>query len=593
MRSTLLPIALLALVGCGSLDIPAVETAADVCDTTVPSLSWSEVEDAAYEVTISRDGGAEEVFQVDAGTTTWSPSGPLAAGTWSWSVRAVTVKKEGEPSAAGTLVVKPTPGSPETSGETEICESDSLTLTATGDGTITWTSPADEAIEGATLDYSGNSAGEWLVTATVDGCVSAPTAVNVSLLDDELSVVQESTKDFSDNTNDSVLVEADQVALAFAEPDVGDGRDGRLSPTSDIELISGEYDYSAINIPEGVTVRVVGDAPLILRSTSDVVIAGWLDVSGDSGTDGITFSTHGLGGEGIAGGADGGDGVYEGSAALGNAGEGVGGGVAGNAWSGGGGAAHATPGFDAHGDEMVAAYGDPTLSEGLAGSGGGGGSGGNRCGSGGGGGGGGFVHITAPAISIAATGSLSVNGGDGGSDGSGSCGGGGGGSAGAVYLVASTVTVGEGGSISARGGVGGASSSSAVYNSIGADGADGRIRIDSANFTAADGTILPEVGLQAQPRVASGSTTAAVVGDRVCSWGTLSYDSEAPAGTRIVVDVLDDRGAVLAGDIAAGTDLSGIGALDGLQALDVRATLEGDTAQTPLLFSWGVDYTGR
>ena len=121
----------------------------------------------------------------------------------------------------------------------------------------------------------------------------------------------------------------------------GDGRDGALRPTADITLDTTSngagWSYTAIDIPAGVTVRLIGDRPAILRSQGAVRIAGRLVADGFLNNG----QTPGRGGPGgYAGGSPG------------RSGQGPGGGRGGLISIGGGrvvvpgAGAHQTPGFN-------------------------------------------------------------------------------------------------------------------------------------------------------------------------------------------------------------------------------------------------------
>ncbi len=280
----------------------------------------------------------------------------------------------------------------------------------------------------------------------------------------------------------------------------GTGVDGAYLATTNTTLAGGTYNYTTFTINSGATVDVTGTQPLIIYCTGAVSINGNLGARGGNGTPGITFSAAGTGAIGIAGGANGGDGYYSTSLGPVNGTAGAGpGGVnnQGGAWSGGGGAGYSAAGgstLNSSGGMGGPTYGTANIAGLEAGSGGGGGSGGFSCGSGGGGAGGGLIYISAGgAITIGATGAISVNGGNGGSDGTGNCGGGGGGSGGSIVLRTPTMT--NNGSLQANGGTGGASAVNyAPYWGQGANGSVGRIRLDYNGSLLGTGTLSPVVG---------------------------------------------------------------------------------------------------
>jgi hypothetical protein len=260
---------------------------------------------------------------------------------------------------------------------------------------------------------------------------------------------------------------------------IGDGSDGVFHATVDTNLASGTYNYTSFTIDAGVTVSTTGTSALVIQCTNTVTINGAFEVNGANGTDGVKFTSAGIGAIGVAGGGNGGDGVSPSSpGSAGIDGGNTGGGVAGLDWTGGGGGGYANTGGStggATGGFGGITYGTSNLAGLEAGSGGGGGSGGNNCGSGGGGAGGGVIVINAQAIAIGAAGVLSSNGGDGGS--TISCGGGGAGSGGALLISAPSIT--HDGIISAAGGAGGASQLAGdPFYGVGGVGSEGRIRID-------------------------------------------------------------------------------------------------------------------
>jgi hypothetical protein len=76
-----------------------------------------------------------------------------------------------------------------------------------------------------------------------------------------------------------------------------------------------------------------------------------------------------------------------------------------------------------------------------------------------------------------------------------------------------------------------------------------------------------------------------------CSWGTLTYTADAPAGTDIEVDVLDATDAVIASAVPSGTDMSTL--LEGVTAVRLRATLTTMGAGVPVLEDWSLGYSGK
>ncbi len=300
----------------------------------------------------------------------------------------------------------------------------------------------------------------------------------------------------------------------------GTGANGAYAPSSSTTLAGGTYNFTTFNIPNGVTITVTGSSPLIIYCTGAVTIDGLLTANGGNGANGVTYVNGGIGGTGVAGGGNGGAGTFaSGSGPLnGVSGSGMGSaGTAGGGWSGGGGAGYSAVGSSSGGVGGFGgpAYGAAAITGNDAGSGGGGGSGGYDCGAGGGGGGGGYIYISAPSITISATGGIGARGGNGGSDGTGNCGGGGGGSGGSVFLSALTMT--HNGTITVAGGTGGASNVPGnPYYGTGANGAPGRIRLDYNGALNGTGTTVPAVGYH---QTVNTLQTAAVVTQNVSCFG--------------------------------------------------------------------------
>lgn len=242
-------------------------------------------------------------------------------------------------------------------------------------------------------------------------------------------------------------------ALLFAAPAWGqvfdsgsDGSDGALAPMTDTEVplpADGILNYTTVTIPKGVKVtftRNKANTPVYLLATSDVTIAGTIDVSGASG-----LTVPGLHGFSYVGGLGGPGGSDGGSVGFGNSyGFGPGPGV-----QSVGGGHHAAGGG-----------GSPINN----------GSGGQCCNCGGNGGGG---------QSWADIGMFYLHGGSGGGAANGVPGGGGGG----VVLVASSTKITLDGSVLSRGG--------AAFKSGyggGGGGAGGTIRLAAPAITG-EGTI--------------------------------------------------------------------------------------------------------
>lgn len=319
---------------------------------------------------------------------------------------------------------------------------------------------------------------------------------------------------------------------ADAQCTCGTGADGAYTASSNTTLASGTYNFTSFTIDPGVTVTVTGNQPLVIYATGNVTINGTLSANGGNGGDGITYTSGGIAGLGVAGGADGAAGNYSGSTGPlpGAAGLGPGAGGAGGNWSGGGGAGYSVTGQDASPTDGLGgpSYNDTLITMVTGGSGGGGGSGGYGCGSGGGGGGGGYISITTCTTMTIASGALiSANGGNGGSDGTGNCGGGGAGSGGSIVLQANSIV--NDGMVTALGGNGGASMvAGPPYYGTGGSGATGRIRFDyttisgsgSATPSAANGTLKTT---PSQTAPASCATSCDGSADANASGGSQSY----------------------------------------------------------------------
>jgi hypothetical protein len=200
------------------------------------------------------------------------------------------------------------------------------------------------------------------------------------------------------------------IANANAQVNSGsNGSDGAFNPTANIVINmadhpNGIYQYSSVNIPNGVTVTFIPNAnnsPVTWLVQNGVTINGAVNVSGQN-ANGATGGTGGPGGWN--------GGIYAGQGQA-TSGQGPGGGVAGSNNVGG-----------------QYNYGNQFLIPLLGGSGGAGSTGG-----GGGGGGGGGAILIAASNSISIAGSIVAYGGGGNSNG-------GNGSGGAIRLIASQIT---------------------------------------------------------------------------------------------------------------------------------------------------------
>lgn len=297
------------------------------------------------------------------------------------------------------------------------------------------------------------------------------------------------------------------------------GADGALNPAVNVDIQvppSGILNYTAVNIPNGVTVRFLKNAlntPVYLLVAGDVTLAGTIDVSATNGRHSGTavdgnLADDGLPGVGGPGGYDGGRGgrddpalsplIIRGGSGLGPGG-GLGGLEPGNLACGTGrytptalGGSHATNGSNYYFSFYCAVpsaaskpYGSNALQPLIGGSGGGGGAGGaNYPGPGGGGGGGAILVAASGTLNIPATGRIFANGGNaGGYAGTGSGSYAAGGSGGAIRLMATTIT--GGGTLNANGGCGhdGTVANFCGIGTYGLGGAVGRIRLEGESIT--------------------------------------------------------------------------------------------------------------
>jgi len=82
-------------------------------------------------------------------------------------------------------------------------------------------------------------------------------------------------------------------------------------------------------------------------------------------------------------------------------------------------------------------------------------------------------------------------------------------------------------------------------------------------------------------------TSAPITPAQLSRWSTLSFTKNTPAGTAVTVDVLNSAGAVLASNVASGTDLSTLGVT--ASSIRLRANLSTtNPAVTPSLLDWNV-----
>ncbi len=320
---------------------------------------------------------------------------------------------------------------------------------------------------------------------------------------------------------------ASSMASAFTSGSTG--ADGALAPASgagtvEIQLPdSGILNYTAVNIPSGVTVKFKKNrlnTPVYLLVSGDVTVAGVLDLRGDDAKPAGTYGDGAIGDDGVPGaggpgGFDGGRGgladaaqtvsIIRGGSGLGPGG-GKGGIEGGDGCTQGSryykylglGGAYAGRGSDGYlryqcggnytSNDQAQPYGAALLQPLIGGSGGGGGRGGTTYpGSGGGGGGGAVLIAASGTITIQSTGQIDTTGGDaGGALGTGVGGGGAGGSGGAIRLIATRIQ--GNGALYASGGCINSSNQRRqacldANNFGGYGGSAGRIRLEAESIT--------------------------------------------------------------------------------------------------------------
>jgi hypothetical protein len=281
------------------------------------------------------------------------------------------------------------------------------------------------------------------------------------------------------------------------------GADGAFSPATNTTLTlppSGVFNFTTVNIPNGVTVKFTRNAantPVTILATGNVTISGIIDVSGANGVYGAGTPVGTTAGAGGPGGFDGGNGANGTVSMTGGAGRGPGGGLGGTGQNGGaGGGGFVTSGGSggapagSTGGSAGAPYSDATLLPLIGGSGGGGGGANFNQGSCGGGGGGGAILIASSGtITLNNPGRIWAKGGTGASASFSTTPGiSGGGSGGAVRLIATTIT-GVNGTIDVSGGT-----SSSNAGNVGGAGSAGRVRVEAftntltASFPGASGS---------------------------------------------------------------------------------------------------------
>jgi hypothetical protein len=374
------------------------------------------------------------------------------------------------------------------------------------------------------------------------------------------------------------------------------GADGAFNPTTDavITVNQAEYNYTTINIPEGVTVTFVPDAvnnyPVVWLAQGDVTIAGTVDLSGGAGHPGnSSVPTRSIGGPG---GWSGGVGAQ---APISNpdvslratAGMGPGGAREGSqdsdAGSGAGYRVDGNAGYSAASNLVGESYGNSFGIPLLGGSGGAGATFSNQPGSGGGAGGGAFLIASSTEIDIA--GSVISRGGNGGVS-TGSYGGGGG-SGGMIRLVANHIAV--SGTLNAAGGIGGDPGSTVGR---GGTGSDGRVRLDAFTFDLTGSSVpIASTGvpvLSDLPGDAPQLRVTTVAGNTVTD----------PKGSQAVPDVtISSSSAVNVAVAAANIPLGTVVTLrmyaanapsTEVQTTGLTGTLENSTASASVEFAPGI-----
>ncbi len=300
------------------------------------------------------------------------------------------------------------------------------------------------------------------------------------------------------------------------------GADGAFAPVSDTSIVlppNGILNFTTMNIPNGVTVRIssnLANTPAYILVQGDAVIDGVIDISG---VDGDSVSGNPAGGysgglpQDVSGGNGQGPGAGRGAVNTGDAGNGASYGTIG------------TIGNSNTNTIIAPVYGSTSLQPLLGGSGGGASSNsgttpGNR-----GGGGGGSV-LLAVSGTLTLTGSILANGGEGASfiSSVSSSQGAGGGSGGGVRLIASTI-VGSG-NIDISGGVRG----SGFSGRSGGTGGIGRARLEADVFNFS-GSVTPNVATTSAPLPVFASNLPSI---RITSVGGASVPAN-PIGENDVI----------------------------------------------------------
>jgi hypothetical protein len=289
------------------------------------------------------------------------------------------------------------------------------------------------------------------------------------------------------NTNTLVMMLVVTTAPLLAQIG-GSGRDGTFAPltntTLDTDPNGGVFEFTSITIPAGVSVRVLGAFPAVLRSQGPIDIRGELTADGQAST-GQAGGAPGAGG--FAGGAGG---PARGNGSPGSGPGGGGGGTYFLAPIPGGPAGHRDPGTVSGLTTGApgAAYGTAVPFDLRGGSGGGGGGGQQDVAGPGGAGGGGVIALLTDG-SITVTGLVAARGGASGSQSTMAPGSGG------AVLLRALGAVDVAGEIDARGGV-----APVLLGRLAAG--DGFVRIEApARVPTISGTVHPAPDVHELPFV--------------------------------------------------------------------------------------------
>ena len=387
----------------------------------------------------------------------------------------------------------------------------------------------------------------------------------------------------------------------------GNGNDGDFNATANQTLTAKGYNFKNFTIAAGVVVTVVGNAePLLIRASNKIDIKGTLVVDGGAGTDATDSSNGCLGGQstpgkGVAGGYDGGYGIYANSSSGAYPGNGPGPGkegiynFSGGCGSGGGGGGHGSAGANggsANGSQGMGGgtYGSIDQDKLIGGSGGGAGGYGsayNATGAGGGGGGG-VVRFDAPDVII--TGKVTANGGAGGWQ-KNNCDGGasGGGAGGAIWVRGNKVDI-SGGTLSALGGAAGQLQDGNNCGTAGGAGGNGRIRID-ANTLVSAGSTSPTYSTGAKDGLGSPLSASCPNGGGDCNDGDKNVNPAASEDCNTATDdncngIVNESNAANCTTWYADEDLDGYGGGTGTcqctQSKTLPTNIGGDCKDTDI-----------